>query len=250
LQAQLTQQKVQLDLAQKTEKRLKELLVINGVNQSDYDAAVSQIASIQANIGVLNAQIDKAVIKAPFSGELGLRMVSPGAYVTPQTLIGTLQQTDNVKIDFTVPEGYSNLVSKGKTITVQTNTVSENNMATIVAVEPQINTATRNIKVRARLNKGNISPGAFVKVMLTEKEKGIRVPTNAIIPDALSSQVVLIKNNKAVFKNVETGIRTADVVELVSGVNPGDTIAVSGILFVRPNAVVKVRKIKKNNPKK
>ena len=92
LQAQLEQQKVQLDLANKTENRLKELLVVNGVNQSDYDAALSQVNTINANIKVLNAQIDKTVVRAHFNGKLGLRMVSPGAYVTPQTLLGTLHR--------------------------------------------------------------------------------------------------------------------------------------------------------------
>ena len=99
MQAQLEQQKVQLDLALKTEKRLKELLAVNGINQSDYDAALSQVNTLKANIKVLDAQIDKTVVRAAFSGRLGLRMVSPGAYVTPQTLLGTLQEADNVNAE-------------------------------------------------------------------------------------------------------------------------------------------------------
>ena len=244
LQAQLEQQKVQLDLANKTENRLKELLAVNGVNQSDYDAALSQVNTINANIKVLNAQIDKTVIRAAFNGKLGLRLVSLGAYVTPQTLIGTLEQSDKIKIDFTVPSSYANLVDVGNTVFVQTNESDEKLIAVISAIEPQINVSTRNITVRARLKSGTISPGAFVKVLLNKKEAGIAVPSNALIPDASSNQVIVIKNLKAVFKNVETGIRAADVVELLSGVNPGDTIVVSGVLFVRPNALVKIRKIR------
>jgi membrane fusion protein (multidrug efflux system) len=244
LQAQLEQQKVQLDLATKTEKRLKELLTANDVNQSDYDAALSQVNTINANIKVLNAQIDKTVIRAPFTGKLGLRMVSPGAYVTPQTLLGTLQQSDNIKIDFAVPEFYANLVKVGNTISIQTNESDEKQTAVISAIEPQINVETRNIKVRARLKSGNIIPGTFVKVLLNKDEEGIVVPSNALIPDASSNQVVIIKNKKAVFVKVETGIRNADAVELSSGVNSGDTIVVSGVLFVRPNAMVKIRNVK------
>ena len=101
LQAQLGQQKVQLDLAQKTEQRLKQLLAVNGIDQAAYDAALTQVNLTEANIKVLNAQIDKTVIKAPFTGHLGLRLLSEGAYVSPSTLIGTLQQTDKIKIDFT-----------------------------------------------------------------------------------------------------------------------------------------------------
>jgi len=243
LQAQMQQQKVQLELAEKTEQRLKKLLAINGVDQAGYDASLSQVNLYNATINVLQAQIDKTVLKAPFAGRLGLRLVSEGAYISPATIIGTLQETDKIKIDFSIPEAYINLVKIGKTIHIQTNASKEDLMATISAVEPQINTATRNIKVRARLNKGNISPGAFVKVLLNEKLKGIVVPTNAIIPDALSNQVVLVKDGKAAFQNVETGIRNSDIVEITDGLRVGDTIVISGVLYVRPNGNIKIKKV-------
>ena len=244
LQAQMEQQKTQFELATKTEKRLGDLLKVNGVNQADYDLALSQLNTIRANIKVLNAQIDKTVIKAPFSGELGIRVVSPGAYVTPQTLIGTLQQTDKVKIDFTVPETYASIIGKGNKVRIKTNGTSESLEAIISAIEPQINSVTRNIKVRAFLTGGIVSPGSFVKVLLDQNRKSIMVPSNAIIPDALSNQVVVVKNKKAVFTNVETGLRDETLVELTSGVNEGDSIVVSGMLFVRPNGAVKVQKIR------
>ena len=244
LQAQLEQQKIQLDLAVKTLKRLSDLLKVNGVNQADYDAALSQVNTIQANMKVINAQIDKTVIRAPFSGELGIRVVSPGAYVTPQTLLGTIQQTDKVKIDFTVPETYASIIGKGNKVKIQADGFTESLDATITAIEPQINTVSRNIKVRALLTKGVIHPGSFVKVLLDQNRKGIMVPSNAIIPDALSNQVVVVRDSKAVFVNVETGLRNANLVELTGGVNPGDSIIVSGMLFVRPKAIVKVKRVK------
>jgi membrane fusion protein (multidrug efflux system) len=244
LQAQMQQQKVQLELAEKTEQRLRKLLEVNGVDQASYDAAISQVNLINANINVLQAQINKTVIKAPFSGRLGLRLVSEGAYVSPSTVIGTLQQTDRIKIDFSVPEAYEDLIRIGKTIAIQTNSSKEDITATISAIEPQINTLTRNIKVRARLTKGNISPGAFIKVLLNEKITGIVVPTNAVIPDAISNQVIVIKNGTANYQNVETGIRNSDVVEITEGIQVGDTIIVSGVLSVRPNGKVKIKKVK------
>jgi membrane fusion protein (multidrug efflux system) len=245
LQAQLDQQKSQLDLAKKNEQRLKTLLAVNGVNQADYDAVVNQVTALQANLKVVQAQIEKTVIKAPFSGTLGLRLVSPGAYVSPQTLIGTLQQIDKVKIDFTIPETYSNLAKVGNIVSIQGNDLSKTVPAKITAIEPQINTATRNLKVRAVLETGLISPGSFVKVQLHEKGNGIVVPTNAIIPDAFSNQVVVVKDGKAVFKNVETGVRTADIIEIVKGIDNGDSIVVSGVLFVRANEKVEIKKVKK-----
>jgi membrane fusion protein, multidrug efflux system len=247
LVAQLEQQKVQYDLASKTEQRLRELLKVNGINQADYDAALSQLNTVQANIKVLNAQIDKTIVRAPFSGKLGLRVVSPGAFVTSQTLLGTLEKSDSIKIDFTVPEYYASLVKPGDTISIQTNETNKYQKAVISALQPQINTATRNIMARARLKSGNMSPGTFVKVLLNREENGILVPSNAIIPDATSNQVIVIKNKKGIFVNVETGVRNADQVELTRGVNPGDSVVVSGVLFVRPNAVVKIRNVKQQN---
>jgi len=242
LQAQLEQQKVHLDIAIKTEERLKKLLEINGVNQHDYDVALNEVNSINAQIKILQAQIEKTVIKAPFTGKLGLRMVSMGAYVSPQTKMGTLQQTEKIKIDFNVPEAFMPLIRKGEKIKIQANNSDELQTAVISAIEPQINTETRNIKVRAHLESGVLIPGTFVKVILEKEQHSIIVPTNAIIPDASSNQVVLIKNNKAVFVEVETGIRNAEMVAIKSGVNEGDSIIVSGILFVRPNTEVIVNK--------
>lgn len=242
--AQLEQQKVQLELANKTEGRLRELLSINGINQADYDVALSQVNTVTANIKVLQAQIDKTVVKAPFTGRLGLRVVSPGAFVTPQTLLGTLEKSDSIKIDFTVPEFYSNFVKVGDSISIETNESDKNQRAIVSAVEPQINVASRNLKARARLKSGKINPGTFVKVILKKEEDGILVPTNAIIPDAASNQVIVIRKNRGVFVKVETGVRTADLVQLSNGVNAGDTIVVSGVLFVRPDALVRVRTVK------
>ncbi len=244
LQAQREQLKTQLELAQKTEKRLNDLLKINGVNQADYDAAISQVNTLQANIKYIDAQIDKTVIRAPFNGQLGLRQVSPGAYVTPATLIGTLRQSDKIKIDFTVPETYANLIKAGNKVIVHSSVTSDTLTATIAAIEPQVNAITRNIKVRAYLTEGNILSGAFVKILLDQNQKAILVPTNAIIPEGFTSQIVLVKKNKAVFKTVETGQRNATMVEITSGLEVGDSIVISGMLFVRPDSPVKVNRAK------
>ena len=249
LQAQLEQQNVQLQLVQKNEQRLSKLLAVNGVNQADYDAVLSSLNAIQANIKVLNAQIDKTIIKAPFSGTLGLRQVSMGAYVTPQTLIGTLQQMERMKIDFSVPESYVDLVKVGDKVLVEATDKATKEEALISAIEPQINVDSRTLKVRARLTEGVLQPGAFVKVSLQKKEIGIMVPSNAIIPDANSNQVVLVKNGKAKFVNVETGLRNVNDIQLKSGIAEGDSVVVSGVLFARPNANLKVRNVVRSTSK-
>lgn len=248
LRAQVAKTKVQLSLAEKTEDRFKQLLDAGGLNQSDYDAVLNQVNGYKADIAYTQTLIDKTVIRAPFSGVAGLRQVSPGAYVTPATVLATLQQTSQVKIDFTLPESYGNIIKKGSLIDVQLDAASDKkSKALIIATEPGANTDTRNLKVRAVLKEGTANPGAFVKVFIDEGHgrSAIKVPTNCIIPDDKNNQLVLVKKGLATFVNVQTGLREANTVEITQGISAGDSIIVRGVLFARPKNPVKVRSVKK-----
>ena len=155
-----------------------------------------------------------------------------------------------VKIDFTLPEAYANVIKTGAEINISLDaSSSKREKAIIIATEPGANTDTRNIKVRAILQKSTVTPGAFVKVYIDEgKDRtSITVPTNAVIPEDKSNQVVVVKNGIADFVSVQTGNRLANTVEIISGLNPGDSIVVTGVLFARPKSKVKVRSIKKIN---
>ena len=221
---------------------------MNGINQSDYDAALNQVNSLKADIVYTQTLLDKTVIKAPFKGVAGLRQVSPGAYVTPATVVSTLQQVNQVKIDFTVPEVYSDVIKVGASVDVSLDeNTHKKGKANIVAVEPGANTDTRNLKVRALLVSGTANPGAFVKVYVESgnNSNSILVPSNCIIPDDKNSQLVVVKNGKAEFVSVKTGLRTANTVEIKSGLNAGDSVVITGELFARPKSLLKVRSVKK-----
>lgn len=248
LQAQLAKTRVQLDLAQKTTQRFKQLLDVSGINQSDYDIALNQVNAFKADMVYTQALINKTIIRAPFSGVIGLRQISPGAYVTPATTLATLQQTSKIKIDFVVPQNYSNIIKRGSVLDVELDATSRKmGRAMIVATEPGANTDTRNLKVRAVLSESNINPGAFVKVFLNAGggRSSIVVPTNCIIPNDKDNQIIVVKNGIANFINVETGLRQANSVEIVKGLNVGDSVVVTGVLFTRPKSKVKVRSVKK-----
>lgn len=247
LQAQLSKSKVGLDLAQKTEERYKQLLSLNGINQADYDNALNQVNGLKADIQYQQALINKTVIKAPFSGVVGLRQVSPGAFVTAANIIATVQQVSKVKIDFTIPEEYSSLIKKGNLVDVEVDASRQTRKkAQVIATEPQINQTTRNLKVRAILQNGTANPGAFVKVFVDAggNKKAVMIPTNSIIPDDKNSQVILVKNGRAAFVNVTTGVRETNNVEITSGIQPGDSVVVTGVLFARPKSELKVRSVK------
>ncbi|HVS94997.1 MAG TPA: efflux RND transporter periplasmic adaptor subunit [Puia sp.] len=247
LQATLEKAKAQLDLYQKTEERERKLLEINGINQADYDLAVSNVNSTKADIDYTQAQLDKTVIRAPFDGVVGLRQVSPGAYVTPSNIIATVQQVDKMKVDFTIPEQYSSMIHKGSLVDIELDALSNvHRKGLIVATEPQINLSSRNLKVRALLEDGTAHPGAFVKVFVSARtdKKAILVPTNCIIPEDRNNQVMEVKNGLAKLVEVGTGTRQSGNVEITSGVNPGDTVIVTGVLFARPGTPVTIRAVK------
>ncbi|HTQ27033.1 MAG TPA: efflux RND transporter periplasmic adaptor subunit [Puia sp.] len=247
LKAQLTKTKVLLELAEKTEERYRQLLAVNGINESDYDAALNIVKGYKADMEYSQAMIDKTILRAPFDGYVGLRQVSLGAYVSPSTVIATMQQLDKIKIDFTLPEEYADILKIGGTVEVRTDASSrQRSKAVIIAIEPQVNQASRNVTVRAVLQNGKASPGGFVKVYINAKEdtRAVMVPTNSLIPDDKNNQVILVRNGKAVFVNVGTGLRLDNNVEITSGITPGDTVVVTGVLFARPNAPVQIRSSK------
>ena len=245
LQAQLAKVSAQLKLAEKTEDRLKKLLSIQAIQQAEYDIALGNLESLQAEKQLLEAQLEKTIVKAPFSGTLGLRNISPGAYVTPSTVITSIQQTDLLKIDFTIPDTYLKLVKKGQQV-VFFGDDSSKGTAVVTALEPQSDLSTRNIKVRATTRDKSAYPGSFVKVNLSSAAglEGIFVPSNALIPDASSSKLIVMKKGKAEMVKVTTGYRTATGVEITSGITAGDSIVVKGVLFVKKGATLKVKSVK------
>jgi membrane fusion protein, multidrug efflux system len=247
LKAQIEKSKVQLDLAQKTEDRYKKLLAVNGINQSDYDASLNVVNGYKADIDYNQALLDKTVLRAPFSGIMGLRQVSLGAYVSPTTLIATLQQLDKIKIDFTLPEVYGAVLKKGALVDVELDAIKKiHAKAEIIAVEPQVNQNSRNLTVRAILQNTKANPGAFVKVSINAgvNKKAIMIPTNSLIPDDKNNQAIIVKDGKAVFVNVKTGVRKSNNVEITSGISAGDTVVVTGVLFARAKNPVSIRSVK------
>ena len=247
LQATLKKLELQKESAEKTETRLKQLLAINGIGQQEYDNAVTQLNNIKADIELTQAQISKTEVRAPFNGVVGLKNVSIGAYVSPTTSIATLQQIDPLKVDFTVPEKYSSSLAKGDVIKFTVDGSAENFSGKVFAIEPKIDEATRSIKVRALVqnSKTKLFPGAFAKIDLGLKsvEGALMVPTQCIIPEARNKKLIVVKDGKAKFVIVETGVRNESYIQITSGVEIGDTIVATALMYVKPDAGVKVVKV-------
>lgn len=239
LKTQLRKLETQIKQSEITEQRLAELLNVKGVSQQEYDLAVLQTQTFRADIELLRVNIAKTELRAPYDGVLGLRRISPGAYVTPATAITTLRSASALKLDFAVPEKYSHLIRVGLPLEFKVEGKSSAFRATVAATERRISEGTRDLQVRANVaDSRGLLPGAFAEVNLTlgQKTEALLVPTQAIIPQAREKQVIVAKNGKANFVTVKTGVRQAGMVEVLSGISVGDTICTTGMLFLRPGA--------------
>ena len=247
LEAQLKKSEVQLDIAKTNEQRSAQLLKIQGISQADYDASVLNVSNIQADIDVTKADITKTEIRAPFNGKLGLRNISPGAYVSPTTVLASIQQVDLLKLDFTVPEKYTPQMKLGRAVSFNIEGSGKTYNARVMATESSIAENTRTLTVRALVeNKdATLVPGSFARVSLSfdPNKNALMIPTQAVIPQARGKQVVVCKNNLANFVNVTTGIRDSARVEVLSGLQPGDTVVITGLLSVKPNGNIRINRV-------
>ncbi len=246
LQAQLRKIKIQLKLLADKEVRLKKLLQINGASQEEYDNNFSQLESTKADIDLLQAQIDKTEIRAPFDGIVGLKSIDEGQYITPNILVASIQKINPVKIDFSIPEQYASLLRQNSNVSFTLKGNNEKHHASIYAIDPKIDASTRSLLIRARCDnpKGNIFPGAFAEVELTlqNTENALLIPSESIIPILKGQKVFLYKNGKAKEVKVKCGIRTADRIEILEGILAGDTVITSGIMQIKDGSAVKITK--------
>ncbi|MFN8287559.1 MAG: efflux RND transporter periplasmic adaptor subunit [Chitinophagales bacterium] len=247
LQAQLKKLQVQRVTADKTVQRLKQLLAINGIGQQEYDNAVLQLDNIDADMQITEAAIAKTEVRAPFSGVVGLKNVSLGAVISPATTIATLQQVDELKVDFTVPEKYTTAVHVGDVIKFTVDGQDETFNGKVFAIEPKIDEATRSIKIRAQVQnaKAKLYPGAFAKIDLGLQgiENAFMVPTQSIIPEARNKKLIVVKDGKAEFRVVQTGVRSESYIQITDGVSEGDTVVTTAIMYVKPGMGIKVTKV-------
>ena len=243
-QAQLRKLQLQYDLADKNLKRQAELLKINGISQSDYDVAQNAESTIKADMDYEQSQIAKTEIHAPFNGIIGLKNASEGAYVSIGTIIATVLQIDPLKIDFSVSERYVPFIKKGVKVVFNIDGLKDDINGEIYAIEPKIDMNTRTFMVRAICpNKAKtIFPGEFanIKVLLKDIDDAVMVPTEAVIPELRGKKVYIVKNGKAKPVPVETGIRNSGDVQILNGLQIGDTVVTTGIMSLKPDAPVKI----------
>jgi len=251
LQAQKRKLMVQLQVARQNEQRSEQLLKIQGISRQDYEAMALQVSNVNADLAVVQTQIEKTNIRAPFSGKLGLRMVSVGAFISSTTVISTISQPNQLKLDFTVPERYINQVDYGKIVNFKIDGTDRMYAAKVIATESNITQDTRTLQVRAAVQgtTAGLVPGNFAKVTLNFEPdpNAIVIPSQAIIPQARGKKVYVYDNGKAKFIDVTTGIRDSANVQITSGLNVGDTVLITGLLAIKPEGKVMLGKVVNGN---
>jgi membrane fusion protein (multidrug efflux system) len=250
LQAQLSKLKVQLKVAEETQQRYEALLKINGVSQQEYELYKLSVNNIQADISIVQTSIGRTQLRAPFSGKLGLRNISIGAYITPATTISTLRKVNQLKLEFTVPEKYGSEMKNDNQVQFGIESNEKTYTARIIATENNIAEDTRSLRVRAMVDKpdAQLIAGAFVKVKigLGQNNAALMIPSQAVIPKARQKEVIVYRGGIANMETVTTGIRDSAMVEITSGLKAGDTVLITGLLTTKPGSKVIIDKV--NNP--
>jgi len=233
-----------VELAERAEARQQRLLEDGVISSEDHDVALGELNVLRAELQLIEAQLLKTEIRAPFSGVLGLRWVSPGSFLSPQTRIASLHDLDPVKLDFTVPEKYSALMRTGDEMAFSVEGSDRTFPGTIYAVEPSVDSSTRSLRVRARCpnSDGVLVPGTFANVELVIRSilDALTVPSIAVIPELGGKKVFVYADGMAEPRTVETGIRTEEAVQITSGLAEGDLVIISGIQQLRSGLEVEL----------
>ncbi len=247
LQAQLLKTRAQLKLSEQKLERLRKLLSINGISQEEFDMQDNEAQSLKADEAYLQAQIAKTSVTAPFSGIVGLKNISEGSYVNASTPIASMVQMSPLYVEFSIPEKYSSFFNRGGTVKFTNDNLQDTKTftASIYAIEPRVDETTKTIRARALYNgKETFYPGSFVKVFvnMSNTKDALMIPTQAVIAVLKGQKVFLAKNGVAVEAPVKIGVRTEKKIQILEGLQPGDTVITTGLMSVKKDSKLQLLK--------
>lgn len=235
-------------LFESQENRQKQLLEREAISQEEYDIVLNQFNTNLADLRLIQAQLNKTVIRAPFDGVLGLRQISEGSVIGNADVIASIINIDPIKIEFSIPERYANSVELNSKIFFSNEVGGVEIEGVVYAFEPNIDPATRTLKLRAQSpnKERKFLPGMFVRIrfVLGIEEDAIMVPSEAIIPELNGYKVYVVgPGNKVESRVIAIGTRTESSVQIVEGVQEGDLVLTTGVLQVRAGMPVHYTKI-------
>jgi membrane fusion protein, multidrug efflux system len=248
LEAEREKTKVLYDQAKTDLERRKGLLESKVISREEYDQFFNREKELKATLRQLDARIDQFRITAPFDGIVGLRNISTGGMVSPGEAVGSLVMNSPLKLEFSVPEQYAQLVQHNDEVKFSLRNQSDTFTAKVFATDGRISPTTRSLRVRALFTniEADLIPGAYAKIIypLEVHKEAVLIPTDAIISQSDGQKVMRIVAGKAVPAMVETGERTADNVLITRGLSHGDTIALTGLLYLKEGMPVTLQNSK------
>ena len=243
-QADLSEAKARLQLADASFARIQKLRQSGNVAQNAYDEALSARDVARATVEASQVRLDKLTISAPFPGRLGFRTVSEGAYVTAGTPLVQLDKTDTLQVSFAVPELQERAVEAAKAVSFTADALpGEIFTAQISALNPAIDVNGRALQVRALFDnaQGKLRPGLLVRVTVKGAEReAVMVPESAIVQRAKGAMIYTLADDKVTEVKVRLGKRVEGLVEVVEGLKAGDTVVTAGNAQLADGAKVEV----------
>ena len=244
LQAQLSRLEAQVPLAEERVYRQGALLQRDAVSKEALEIVKTELATLNADIEQVKAHIEMTELRAPFDGIIGLRQVSVGAYASPSTIVASLTSISPIKIEFSVSERYAKDVKKGTKLTFNVDGFTTPFEAQVYATESSLDPETHNLTVRALYDNSDqmLMPGQYTGIRLKQKEitDAISVPAEAIVPEMGKNKVFVYRGGKAEPVDITLGLRTDSEVQVVEGLQRGDTILTSGTLQLRKGSAVNI----------
>ncbi|MDR1585445.1 MAG: efflux RND transporter periplasmic adaptor subunit [Prevotellaceae bacterium] len=244
LQAELKKIESQMPLAQERVKRQEALLKKDAVSQEAYESVATELEKLKADVELVKARIAQTELRAPFDGIIGLRQVSEGAYASPATIVSHLTKISPLKIEFSVNEKQADDIKPGTKLQFTLDGSMKTYQAEVYAVETNLERQTLTLKARAYYANADkkLKPGHSVAI-----ETNIREISNTLVAPAISiiaemgrDIVYVYRGGKARRVEVKKGLRTASSVQILSGLQQGDTLITSGVMQLRDGLAVEI----------
>lgn len=243
--AQLAEARAALREAEQQYERTIDLVQRGNASKAVLDQRVRDVAAAESRVAAAEARVEDRVIRAPFKGLLGLRLVSEGTLVAPGEPITTLDDVSVIKLDFSVPEAFYSIVEKGQPIRARTAAFpSEAFLGQVATVNSRIDPVTRSVTVRAEIPNpdARLKPGMLMTVRLISAEReGLSVPENALVPVGGQQYLFVVEDDQTVTRRAITiGNREPGRVEVTEGVREGELVVTKGTVSLRPGLPVRI----------
>ena len=250
LQAELRKLQTQLPLAQDRVYRQGTLLEKDAISQETYQTVTTELEKLKADIDLIESRIAQTELRAPFSGVIGLRQVSVGAYASPAVIVSKLTKISPLKLEFSMNENQVRQILPGSEISFSVANDLTTYNAVVYAVESQLDPRTLTLKARARYANpgGKLKPGlsASMQTLISEVPDAIVIPSISSITELGRDIAYVYKNGVAQEVEITKGYRTSSSVQILSGLSAGDTLLTTGVMQLRNGLPVKISEIISN----